>query len=81
MLSRLPTGPDHFFDDKQNMIVIINLIQDTQVQDSPVAAIKVWKATKAYPVLQKLLGFIKKGWPYTKKNADNYIFTFMSELN
>ena len=53
MLSRLPAGPDQFFDDQQSLNVVVNQIQDSQVRDSSVSAIEVQKATKAAPVLQK----------------------------
>ena len=36
MLSRLPVGPNHFFGDQQGLNVVVNLIQDSQVQELPV---------------------------------------------
>ena len=54
MLSRLPVGHVQFFDDKQSLNIVVNLIQDSQVQYSPVSATEAQKATKADQVLQKL---------------------------
>ena len=76
MLSRLPVGPDQFFDDKQSLNIVVNLIQDSQVQDSPVSATEVQKATRADPVLQKLLWYIKKGWPQNKKKIDKQLHPY-----
>ena len=70
MLSRFPVGLDHFFDDQQSLNVVVNLIQDSQVQELPISAIQVQKATKAD---QKLLGYIKNGWPQNKKKIDKQL--------
>jgi len=40
MLSRLPVEPDHIFDDQQSLNVVVNLIQDSQVQELPVSGTK-----------------------------------------
>ena len=53
MLSRLPVGPDQFFDDQQSLNIVVNQIQDSQMRDSPVSAMEVKKATKSDPILQK----------------------------
>jgi len=37
MLSRLPMGPDHFFDEQQSLNIVVNLIQDSQVQELPIS--------------------------------------------
>ena len=76
MLSRLPSGPDQFFDEKQSLNVIVNLIQDGQVRDLPVSAMAVQKATKADPVLQKLYLYIKNGWPQNKKKIDKQLHPY-----
>ena len=53
MLSRLPMGPDHFFNDQHSLNVVVNLIQDSRVQELSISAPQVQKETKADSILQK----------------------------
>ena len=67
MLSRLPVGPDHFFDDQQSLNVVVNLIQDSQVQELPISAIQVQKKQRLIQSCRNYLGTSRMDGHRTKR--------------
>ena len=67
MLSRLPAGPNSTFETTQSLDAVVNMIQDEQLEHSPILAADILKVTKEDSTLKKVMDYIQNGWPKARK--------------
>ena len=70
ILSRLPIPEDQQDEQDHSESSELNLIHAVQLEQLPLKAIDIAKATEKDPVLAKVYHFIQHGWPESKSNLD-----------
>ena len=75
-LSRLPIPEDQQDEQDHSESSKLNLIHTVQLEQLPLKATDIAKATEKDPVLAQVYHFIQSGWPKSKSNLDEVLYPY-----
>lgn len=78
ILSRLPVDLDTTFDTAQSLAAVVNIIQDEQLEHSPVLASDVQKATKEDNLMSQVTSHMLNVWPRAKMHLSKELQSYFN---